>query len=128
MHSATFRHASSCKRAEHEYDRPEGRIMPTTEPVTVTLPAEVVRDIDRMETNRSKFILDAVQHEIQRRRREELQLSLRQPHPESARLAEAGFDEWARSLPAEDATALVDMQAGTPVRWVPGEGWVEAAE
>jgi hypothetical protein len=102
--------------------------MPTTEPVTVTLPAEVVRDIDRMGANRSKFILDAVNHELQRRRREELQFSLRQPHPESAQLAEAGFDEWARSLPAEDAAELVDLQAGTPVRWVPGEGWVEAAE
>jgi hypothetical protein len=102
--------------------------VPTIEPVTVTLPADVIRDIDRMEPNRSKFILDAVQHEIQRRQREELQLSLRQVHPESAQLAEAGFDEWARSLPAEDATELVDMQAGTPVRWVPGEGWVEATE
>ena len=102
--------------------------MPTTEPVTVTLPAEVVRDIDRMETNRSKFILDAVHHELQRRRREELELSLRQPHPESARVAEEGFDEWARSLPAEDASDLVDVQAGTPVRWVPGKGWVEVAQ
>jgi flagellar biosynthesis/type III secretory pathway protein FliH len=102
--------------------------MPTIEPVTVTLPADVVRDIDRMETNRSKFILDAVQHEIQRRRREDLQLSLRQVHPESAQLAEAGFDEWAKSLPAEDASELVDVQAGTPVRWVPGKGWVEVAE
>lgn len=44
--------------------------MPTSEPMTVTLPTEVVRDIDRMETNRSKFILDAVQHELQRRRHE----------------------------------------------------------
>ena len=102
--------------------------MSTTEPVTVTLPTEVVRDIDRMETNRSKFILDAVHHELQRRRREELQRSLRQPHPESTRLADAEFDEWARSLPAEDASELVDLQAGTPVRWVPGQGWVEAAE
>jgi hypothetical protein len=129
--------------------------MPTTEPVTVTLPAEVIRDIDRMETNRSKFILDAVHHELQRRRREELELSLRQPHPESARVAEEGFDEWARacgqrhfygplpagslraaksdrlpprSLPAEDASKLVDARAGTAVRWAPGKGWVEVTE
>jgi Arc/MetJ-type ribon-helix-helix transcriptional regulator len=102
--------------------------MPTTERVTVTLPAEVVRDIDRLEKNRSKFILDAVRHELQRRRREELQRSLRSPHPESAQLAEAGFDEWAKSLPAEEASDLVDLKAGTAVRWVPGEGWVEARE
>lgn len=103
--------------------------MPTTnERVTVTLPTEVVRDIDRLERNRSKFVLEAVRHELQRRRREELQRSLRTPHSESEQLAEAGFDEWAASLPAEDAAGLVDVNAGKPVRWVPGEGWVEPNE
>jgi hypothetical protein len=119
---------SVCKRPAHEYDSSEVRIMPGTEAVTIALPLDVVRDIDRMEPNRSKFILDAVHHELQRRRREPLELSLREPHPESARIAEEGFDEWARNLPEEDVRMLVDMQAGTPVRWVPGEGWVEAAE
>ncbi len=102
--------------------------MPTNERVTVTLPAEVVRDIDRLEKNRSKFVLEAVRHELKRRRREDLQRSLRSPHPESGQLAEAGFDEWAGGLPEEDAADLVDMKAGTPVRWVPGEGWVEASK
>ncbi|HEY3359493.1 MAG TPA: ribbon-helix-helix domain-containing protein [Polyangia bacterium] len=100
--------------------------MPTNERVTVTLPAEIVRDIDRLENNRSKFVLEAVRHELQRRRREELKRSLRRPHPESEHLSEAGFNEWAGSLPAEDAAAIVDLEAGTPVRWVPGEGWIEA--
>lgn len=103
--------------------------MPTTnERVTVTLPTDVVRDIDRLEKNRSKFVLEAVRHELQRRRREELQRSLRAPHPESEQLAEAGFDAWAASLPVEDADELVDVSAGKPVRWVPGEGWVETNE
>ena len=78
--------------------------------------------------NRSKFVLEAVRHELQRRRREELQRSLSAPHPESGQLAQEGFDEWAASLPAEDAAGLVDVNAGKPVRWVPGEGWVEAKE
>jgi len=99
--------------------------MPTSARVTVTLPAEVVRDIDRLEKNRSKFVLDAVRQELRRRRREELRRSLRSPHPESGLLAEAGFDEWARSLPEEGAD-LVDGKAGTPVRWVAGKGWMEA--
>ncbi len=73
-------------------------------------------------------MLEAVRHELQRRRREELQRSLRSPHPESEQLAEAGFDEWADSLPAEDAADLVDIEAGKPVRWVPGQGWVEPHE
>ncbi len=98
------------------------------ERVTVTLPAEVVRDIDRLEENRSKFVLEAVRHELQRRRREELQRSLRSPHTDSGSLAEAGFDDWAASLLAEHAADLVDPHAGKPVRWVPGEGWVETQE
>jgi hypothetical protein len=99
-----------------------------TERVTVTLPAEVLQDIDRMETNRSRFVLDAVRHEIDRRRRQALQRSLRNPHPDSGQLAEDGFDTWARDLPDEDVTELVDVRAGRPVRWVPGEGWAEASE
>jgi hypothetical protein len=69
-----------------------------------------------------------VRHEIERRRREALQRSLRSPHPDSARLAEDGFDDWARGLPDEDVTELVDVRAGKPVRWMPGEGWLKASE
>jgi hypothetical protein len=100
--------------------------MPTTERVTVTLPTEVVRDIDRLEKNRSKFVFEAVRHELTRRRREALRRSLRSPHPESSQLAEAGFGEWVGRLPEEDAASLVDVRSGTPVRWVPGKGWLEA--
>ena len=59
---------------------------------------------------------------------EELRRSLENPHPESAELAEQGFAEWARSLPEEDAEALVDRGAGKPLRWKAGEGWVEEQE
>jgi len=57
--------------------------------------------------------------------RDELRRSLQNPHPESADLAEQGLAEWARRLPEEDAEALVYGTSGTPVRWVPGVGWVE---
>jgi hypothetical protein len=69
----------------------------------------------------------AVRNELDRRRAA-LHLSLRNPHPESAALAELGFDEWARGLPDEDTEALVDSSAGRPIRWIPGEGWVEGHE
>lgn len=98
--------------------------MPTTERVTVTLPAELVESIDRLENNRSRFIAEAVEHELDRRRREGLRRSLEHPHPEVAQLADAGIDEWAASLPEGDE-GLVDMAAGKPVRWAPGEGWIE---
>jgi hypothetical protein len=92
---------------------------------TVRLPNDLVKDIDRREKNRSKFVAEAVRNELDRRRRDELRRSLRNPHPESAVLAGQGLEEWARSLPEEDAEALVDTGAGKPVQWIPGEGWVE---
>jgi hypothetical protein len=33
-----------------------------------------------------------------------------------------------RSLPEEDAQALVDDSAGKPIRWVSGTGWVEGRQ
>jgi len=96
--------------------------------VTVTLPNDLVRDIDRREKNRSKFIAEAVRNELDRRRRDELHRSLDNPHPESAEPAEQGLEEWTRGLTEEDSAALVDISAGRPIRWVSGEGWVEGRE
>ena len=95
-----------------------------TERVTVTLPAELVEGIDRFERNRSRFITEAVEHELSRRRREGLLQSLANPHPEAAELAETGLSDWAASLPSGD-DGLVDEAAGKPVRWVEGQGWVK---
>jgi Arc/MetJ-type ribon-helix-helix transcriptional regulator len=102
--------------------------MSSFERVTVTLPDSLVKDIDRREKNRSKFVAEAIRRELNRRRRAELRRSLQNPHPESAELAEQGLDDWSRGLPEEDAEALVDHNAGKPIRWVPGEGWVEGRE
>jgi len=96
--------------------------------VTVTLPNDLVKEIDRREKNRSKFIAEAVRNELDRRRRDELRRSLDNPHPESAGLAEQRLDEGAGGLPEEDAAALLDSNAGRPIRWVSGEGWVEGRE
>ena len=96
--------------------------------VTVTLPEEVVRDVDRVAKNRSRFILEAVRLEIRRRRRGELKRSLQAPHPESEELSALGMDEWHRGLPDEDAASLIDPTAGTAVRWTPGVGWREVGE
>ena len=52
--------------------------------VTITLPSELVREMERREKNRSKFIAEAVRNELERRRRDELHRSLANPHPESA--------------------------------------------
>jgi hypothetical protein len=93
--------------------------------VTVTLPTEVVEDIDRRERNRSRFILEAVRRELKRRQREELNRSLQNPHPETSELADAGFAEWGSRLPEERASDLVDLRAGRSVRWVPGRGWIQ---
>jgi len=97
--------------------------MRMTERVTVTLPAELVESIDRLEKNRSRFIKHAVEHELARRRREELTRSLSHPHPEAVEMADAGLGDWAAPWPPEDE-GLVDMTSGTPVRWVDGQGWI----
>jgi hypothetical protein len=98
--------------------------MATTERVTVTLPIDLVEGIDRLERNRSRFITQAVEHELVRRRREGLLRSLASPHPEAAELAGTGLADWGASLPADDE-GLVDESAGRPVRWVDGQGWME---
>ena len=98
--------------------------MATTERVTVTLPAKLLERIDRCERNRSRFIAEAVARELLRRRREGLLRSLRNLHPEAAELAETGLAEWGASLPS-DEEGLVDVNAGTAVQWVEGQGWVE---
>jgi hypothetical protein len=95
--------------------------------VTVTLPSEVVRAIDREEINRSRFVLKAVTHELDRRRHEQLRQSLRQPHPESLEMAEAGFATWAEGLP-DDASDLIAPGAGEAVRWTADRGWVGTDE
>jgi len=97
----------------------------TTERVTVTLPTDIVRDIDRLEKNRSKFIQAAARHELERRRRELLRRSLQQPHRDTAELVEDGFEDWVSSLPDEDADDLVDPRMGNEVRWIEGEGWTQ---
>lgn len=98
--------------------------MATTERVTVTLPVELVESIDRYERNRSRFIAEAVEHELSRRRREGLLRSLKNPHPEAGELAETGLADWGASLPPDDE-GLVDVSSGKPVRWLEGQGWVE---
>ena len=101
--------------------------MPPEERVTVTLSADLVRGIDRLEPNRSRFIAEAVEHELQRRSRDALLLSLGNPHPESELLANADLRVWASDLPIE-TESLVDIASGTAVRWVEGQGWVEVKE
>ncbi|MEO8660742.1 MAG: hypothetical protein ABI693_19890 [Bryobacteraceae bacterium] len=99
--------------------------MGNVERVTVSLPDDIVREFDRREKNRSRFVAEAVRRELYRRRRDELRLSLQNPHPESLELAEQGLEDWSLGLPAEDATALLDVSTGKAVRWIPGEGWME---
>lgn len=98
--------------------------MGKTERVTVTLPIELAEGIDRFERNRSRFISEAVERELIRRRRLGLLESLQNPHAEAAELADTGLAEWGARLPVDDE-GLVDETAGTPVRWIEGRGWLE---
>lgn len=98
--------------------------MATTERVTVTLPKKLVEAVDQLERNRSRFVSQAVEHELERRRHEALMQSVRNPHPDALQLAETGFESWTVDLP-NDEESLLDERAGTSVRWTDGAGWVE---
>lgn len=89
------------------------------------MPSELVAGIDRIEANRSRFIAEAVRHELQRRQRLELLRSLEAPHPDSAAAAALGLADWAEALPEGDSD-LLDPSAGVPVRWRAESGWQEA--
>lgn len=95
--------------------------MPLMERVTVTLPADLVAKITQVERNRSRFIAEAVEHELAQRRRNALLQSVQNPHPETTELSDMGLSEWSADLPSNEP--LVDASAGTPVRWVEGRGW-----
>jgi len=97
--------------------------MPAAERVTVTLRADLLEEIDRVERNRSRFIAEAVEHELQRRRHQALLQSVANPHPETVELADIGIADWVTDLPEEHD--LVDLSTGTAVRWVEGRGWIE---
>ena len=95
--------------------------------VTITLPEEMVHEIDGRERNRSRFVQRAVARELDRLRQEELQRSLDNPHTDIEVVAESGFSEWADRAAAGDQE-LVDATAGKEIRWDADRGWREADE
>lgn len=97
--------------------------MGNSERVTVTLSGALVEGIDRLERNRSRFIAEAIQHELARRRRDALLQSLSSPHPETTELADIGLADWTSDLPTDEG--LVDPRGGTAVRWIEDRGWVK---
>lgn len=101
--------------------------MASTARVTVTLPAELVEEIRLYERDFSRFIAEAVEHELVRRRRQGALRSLQTPHPESAKFADPGLARWAASLPPGEE-GLVDLSGGKAVRWIEGRGWVDEDE
>lgn len=97
--------------------------------VTITLPRGLVDAIDKVDPNRSGFLAKAAARELRRRERLALRKALdaRAWSAEDRQLTDAGFQAWAEALPHEEVATMVDLEAGMPVRWVPGVGWVESA-
>jgi hypothetical protein len=94
--------------------------MKTIKRIPVTLPADLLDKIDRVDADRKRFIVAAIEHELAYRRRHGLRRSITAPHPATLALREAALDNWAAHLPDE---VLVDAWAGTPVQWLEGRGW-----
>jgi hypothetical protein len=100
--------------------------MSAFERITITLSSDLLNELDRRESNRSKFIADAVRRELAFRRREDLRRSLQNPHPESDNFAEWGLEGWHDGIPHETAGDLLNSRLGQPIRWIPGVGWTNA--
>jgi len=98
--------------------------MSRAERITITLPRELLDAVDQRESNRSRFVQEAVRHELDRRSRQELAESLAHPHPQSGgRLADGGLSEWPLGVADDELVGLIDPNAGEEVRWVEGVGW-----
>ncbi|TVR85114.1 MAG: hypothetical protein EA416_17470 [Trueperaceae bacterium] len=93
--------------------------------ITITLPESLLERLDRTETNRSRFIAEAVERELERRRREAPRRSLEAPHAETSETSELGLEAYRDALDAADVP-LVDRAEGVAVAWRHGFGWREA--
>ena len=93
--------------------------------VTVSLPGALLREVDQCSENRSAFVQQALRRELARRDREELAISLSNPHPDSVVMAEAGLGEWPLGVSDEEAAGLVDPSEVVPMSWQEGVGWRE---
>jgi uncharacterized protein (DUF433 family) len=113
--------------SEHELLEGHPQLSPLHLRAAMDYAAAVIAEMGRPERSRGRFVLEAVRREIERRRRESLRASLGTPHPDTPILVEEGFADWAAGLPEEDARSLLLPGAGRPVRWIPGEGWIEDA-
>jgi post-segregation antitoxin (ccd killing protein) len=122
MGLASAPYGANSSRFEYDHIFTHTVDMAPTERVTVTLSGELLDEIDRLERNRSRFIAEAVEHELARRRREALLQSVRSPHAETVDLVDTGLADWTADLP--DDEGLVDPAGGTAVRWIEGQGWV----
>lgn len=91
-----------------------------TRRLTVSLPEELVRAIDRRSSNRSAYLQRAAKHELERELRRDLERSLSSPVVDE--IADAGFEEWLVAIPG-DGREIADPDQGTPVRWIEGRGW-----
>jgi len=68
--------------------------MATSKRIRITLAADLLAKIDGVDRSRSRFISEAVRHELSQRRRDELLRSLAVPLPETKALQEAALGDW----------------------------------
>jgi hypothetical protein len=95
--------------------------------ITITLSEALLDRLDRAEANRSRFIAEAVERELDRRRREALRRSLEAPHVETLDTAQLGLETYRDGLDADDVPQ-VDASEGVAVAWRDGSGWREVAD
>lgn len=91
--------------------------------ITLTLPSEVVTAIDRTTHDRDSFVTDAVRHEIDRRREDQLQRSLDRPHPETSMANKSVPRDWPTGVPHDEWDELLTSELGQDICWEEEKGW-----
>ncbi len=92
--------------------------------ITITLPNGLVSQVDRETRNRSRFVQEAIEHELELRQRRRLLESVASTHQESEAVSDDGTAAWVAEAGPLDSS-LLDPADGTPVRWTPESGWRE---
>ena len=91
--------------------------------IALTLPSEVITEIDRTTHDRDSFVEDAVRHEIDRRREDQLRRSLDDPHPETSKAVGSSPSNWPTGVPHDEWDELLRSELGEEIRWEEAKGW-----
>ena len=98
--------------------------MAETVEYTIHIPEELANRLDAVDADGDELFLLALATWCDRMRERRSRQAI-QARQESEEWERASMQDWLEAIPFEDVEGLVDMNTGTPVRWLPDGTWVE---